>query len=384
MDREGRLWFANGSVLQMFDPRLAVASPIVPTVHVEGLTVDRRVYAVRDGVQLPPRVRDLQIDYTAPSFIASRKIRFQYFLEGRDSEWQEAGMRRQAFYTDLRPGTYRFRVRASNSDGVWNVDGAEFTFVVAPAWYQTWIFGSTSVAAGLLGVWVLYRWRVRQIAANIRAQFDERLAERTRLARDLHDTFLQTIQGSKLVADHALKQPDDLDRLRSAMEQLSRWLAQAVIEGRAALRSLRTSTAETDDLVDALRRAADTDCQRASMVATVAAVGFPRAVHAIVRDDVYRIAFEAIRNACTHSGGSRLALEVRFERNLTVTVCDDGKGAELAVIEEGRDGHFGLQGMRERATRIGGSLTMRSTAAGTEVTLVVPGEIAFGSTERTA
>jgi signal transduction histidine kinase len=312
------------------------------------------------------------------SFTVPQKVRFRYKLENRDTEWQEPGTRRQAFYSDLGPGKYRFHVIACNSTGVWNIEGATLDFSVVPAWYQTIGFRVFCVIFGVFLVWALYRLRVRQIARAISARFDERLAERTRIARELHDTFLQTIQGSKLVADDALDPATDPARLRRAMEQLSGWLGQAMLEGRAALNSLRTSTIQTNDLAQAFQRATQDGLIPSSMTVNFSVIGNSRDMHAIVRDEVYRVGYEAIRNACLHSGASRLEIELRYAHDLAVRVCDNGVGIDPAVTDTPKDGHFGLQGMRERAARIGGKLTVVSSAAsGTEVTLVVPGAIVF-------
>src|SRR5262249_24354138 len=154
-------------------------------------------------------------------------------LEGRDDTWQEPGTRRQAFYSDLRPGTYHFRVIASNNDGLRNELGASLDVVVAPAWRQTRAFLVLSVVTGVMAVWVLYRLRMRQLGRTLSARLDERLSERTRLARDIHDTLLQTVQGTKMVADDALNRPDDTAGLLRAMEQIATWLGQASKEGRA-------------------------------------------------------------------------------------------------------------------------------------------------------
>ncbi len=201
---DGRLWFVNGVVLQMIDPSHLSGGGTGSPVYVEAVVADRKQYKPQAGLQLPPLTRDLQIDYTSPSFLIPQKVKFRYTLDGRDRDWQDAGTRRQAFYTQLGPGKYRFRVIASNSDGVWNDAGAIWDFSIAPAWYQTNWFRILCVVSAAFIVWVIYRLRVLQISRTIAARFDERLAERTRLARDLHDTFLQTIQGSKLVADDAL------------------------------------------------------------------------------------------------------------------------------------------------------------------------------------
>jgi signal transduction histidine kinase len=310
--------------------------------------------------------------------VVPQKVHFRYMLEGHDAGWEEPGTRRQAFYSDLSPGTYRFRVVACNGDGIWNETGATLAFSVAPAWYQATWFRFLCSATAIFVVWVLYRLRVRKIARAISARFDERLAERTRLARELHDTFLQTIQGSKMVADDALEQSADPVRMRRAMERLSVWLGQATEEGRAALNSLRTSTTERNDLAEALQRATEDDLVPSAMTVTFSVVGEAREMHPIVRDEVYRIGYEAIRNAAMHSRASRLEVELKYAQDLMIRVSDNGIGIDPAVADQGKDGHFGLQGMRERAARIGGKLTLVSSAtSATEITLVVPGGIVF-------
>jgi signal transduction histidine kinase/streptogramin lyase len=375
---DGRLWFANGLVLQMIDPNHLSGDAMPPPVHVEEIVADRKKFSAGKDLRLPPLTRDLEIDYTALSFVAPQKVRFRYRLEGRDAAWEEAGTRRQAFYTDLRPGRYQFRVIACNSDGVWNDAGATLDFRIAPAWFQTNWFRLLCLIVSALIVWVVFRLRVRQVARAISTRFDERLAERTRMARDLHDTFLQTIQGSKLVADDALEPSTDPIRMRQAMEQLSVWLSRAMQEGRAALNSLRTSTVRTNDLAEALRRVTEDGLIPNSMAVTFSVIGDAREMHPIVRDEIYRIGYEAIRNACTHSGASRLEVELRYGDDLAVRVADNGIGIDPVIADTGKSGHFGLQGMRERADRIGGKLTVVSSAnSGTEIKLVVPAGIVF-------
>jgi signal transduction histidine kinase/ligand-binding sensor domain-containing protein len=378
---DGRLWFANGVVLQMIDPDHLTGNALPPPVHVEGLIADRRNYSFSKDLRLPPLTRDLEIDYTALSFVAPQKVRFRYKLEGHDAAWEEPGTRRQAFYSDLHPGQYRFHVMACNNDGVWNDAGATLDFSIAPAWYQTNWFLLLCVATSLFVVWALYRLRVRQLARAMSARFDERLAERTRMARDIHDTFLQTIQGSKLVADQALKPSTDPVRMRGALEQLSVWLGRATQEGRAALNSLRTATAQTNDLAEALRRATKGDLIPGSMAVTFSVVGDAKEMHPVVRDEIYRVGYEAIRNACMHSGASQLEVELRYAHELTLRVSDNGIGIDPGVADRGKDGHFGLEGMRERAARISGNLTLGSSSnSGTEIRLVVPGDIIFWKT----
>jgi signal transduction histidine kinase len=201
------------------------------------------------------------------------------------------------------------------------------------------------------------------------------------MARDLHDTFLQTIQGSKLVADDALDPASDLVRMRRALEQLSVWLGRATQEGRAALNSLRTANTQTNDLAEALQRVTEDGLIPSSMAVTFSVVGDAREMHPIVRDEIYRIGYEAIRNACAHSGASRLEVELRYADALALRVSDNGIGIDPAIADRGKDGHFGLQGMRERAARIGGKLTLGSSSnSGTAITLEVPGGIIFRKT----
>jgi signal transduction histidine kinase len=375
---DGRLWFVGLSSLQMIDPGRSYKNPTPPPVHVEGLIADGKGYSAASPITLPPLTRDIQIDYTALSFVLPQRMGFRYILEGRDRGWENPGLRRQAFYSDLRPGSYRFRVIASNNDGVWNETGATLDFKVAAAWYQTIWFRSLCSVAGVLLLWAIYRLRVRRIAGIMKSRFDERLAERTRIARDLHDTFLQTIQGSKLVADDALSAAPDLSHMRQAMEKLSAWLGRATEEGRAALNSLRTSTTEGNDLADAFRRALEECRIHSSMEVSLQLSGRIQEMHPIVRDEVYRIGYEAIRNACVHSQATQLRVDLSYAQDLTLRICDNGAGIDPDILRRGKRGHFGLQGMRERAARIMGKFSVESSGgSGTAVNLTVPGGIIY-------
>src|SRR5882757_6740837 len=375
---DGRLWFVGLSSLQMIDPGRSYKNPTPPPVYVEGLVADGKSYSPASPITLPPRTRDLHIDYTALSFVMQQRMGFRYILEGRDRGWQDPGLRRQAFYSDLRPGSYRFRVIASNNDGVWNETGATLNFKVAAAWYQMIWFRTLCFVAGVLLLWAIYRLRLRQIAGTMRARFDERLAERTRIARDLHDTFLQTIQGSKLVADDALGAGTDLPRMHQAVQKLSAWLGRATEEGRAVLNSLRTSTTEVNDLADALRRALEECRIHSSMEVSLQVSGQIQEMHPIVRDEVYRIGYEAIRNACVHSQDTQLTVELSYAQDFSFRISDNGAGIDADIVHRGKQGHFGLQGMRERAARIMGKFSVESsTGSGTGVTLTVPGGIIY-------
>jgi len=378
MSPDGRLWFANGHSVQVIDPAVATTNRAAPPVHIESLFADRVRNSIKGGSQLPPRVRDVQIDYTATSFAIPQRVRFRYKLIGRDTDWQEPVARRQAFYTDLQPGNYRFTVMASNDDGVWNEHGDSISFRIPPAWYQTMAFRIVAVLLGLLVAWLLFRWRMRRLTAAMSARFDERLAERLRIARELHDTLLQTVQAGKLVADDALSAAIDEERRRHALERISSWLGEAIDEGRSALDALRQSTSLRNDLADGLRQAAEACAGESGMVVRVSVVGRIREMHPIVRDEIYRIGYEAIRNAASHSHGRTVEVELTYAHELSLRVQDDGIGIEATSSEQGKPGHFGLQGMRERAQRIGARLSVsRRATGGTEIRLHVPGRTIF-------
>ena len=378
---DGHLWFVNGHALQEIDPVHSRKNTIPPPVNVERVLADRKEYSDQQaGAGLPALTRDLEIDYAALSFVSPQKVRFRYNLEGHDPNWIDAGTRRQAFYNDLQPGSYRFRVIACNNDGVWNEQGSTLSFNIAPAWYQTTIFRILVVIGFLALAASLYRLRIRQVARAMSARFDVRLAERTRIALEIHDTFLQTIQGSKLLADDALEDPGDTKRMHRAMEQLSKWLERATQEGRAALHSLRSSTIETNDLAQALRRATEDGFSSGKVAVDFSVVGTTREMHPIVRDEIYRIAYEAIRNAYSHSHASQLEIELRYSKDLRIRVRDNGVGIDPVILSAGKEGHYGLGGMSERAARIGGKLTVASSpGSGTEVVIQVPGGIIFRS-----
>ena len=376
---DGRLWFVNETAVQTIDPTHLPENQLVPPVLIENVQADGRVLSPHSEIRLPARTKDLRIDYTALSFVVPQKVRFRYKLEGRDDGWQDVGTRRQAFYTDLPPRAYLFHVMACNNGGLWNEVGASLAFSVAPAFYQTLSFQFTCGVTGLLALWLLYRLRLRQLAAHMNARFDERIAERNRLAGEFHDTILQTIQATKLIAANAqMEQSDDPALLRQDIDQIFGWLEQATAEARAALHALRNSTAERNDLAEALKRAAESALGMSSMKFVLSVAGAIRQFHPIVRDEIYRIGCEAMRNASLHSEASQLSVAIAYGKEFLLQIRDDGKGMSPDVVDHGREGHYGLRGMRERASRIHGTLRFQSRpGAGTEVVLSVPAEIAF-------
>ncbi|MEO8028605.1 MAG: triple tyrosine motif-containing protein, partial [Bryobacteraceae bacterium] len=376
---DGRIWFVTENVVQVVDPANLHLNETPPPVRIEAITADGKEYLLSDKLDLPALTRDLDLQFTALSFAVPQKVRFRYKLEGRDADFRDPSASRQAFYNDLSPGPYTFRVIAANNDGVWNESGAALHFRIAPAYYQTYWFRGLLSASLLALCWIGYRLRMRQVAAGLGARFDERLTERTRIARELHDTLLQTIQASKMIADTAIESYRDEPRSRASFERISSWLLQATHEGRAALTSLRESTVQENDLAQALQLAGEECVFNRPTTFHLALSGEPRDLHPMVRDDVYRIGHEAIRNACSHSKSPRVEVHLSYGRDLMLRVRDFGKGLDPAVASAGRPGHFGLEGMRERASRTGGKLTIHAKEPGTEVELLIPGHVGFRS-----
>lgn len=382
---DGKLWFLVGTDgVNLVDPAHLPFNNIPPPVQIEQFVADRKTYdAITAGggpLRLPPLIRDLQIDYTALSLVAPEKILFRYMLEGRDTEWQEAGNRRQVFYNDLGPGTYRFRVLACNNSGVWNETGAFVDFTIAPTYYQTAWFRSLIVVLFLLVLVGIYHLRLRQVARVVRGRMEERLEERERIARDLHDTLLQSVQGLILKFHAVLKQiPADLPA-HNALEKTLDHADQVLAEGRDSIRNLRVHSASLSDLPAAFRTVAEETSQGRGAVFKTVVEGRVRDLHPLVLEECYCIGREAIINALSHSEGQHVEAEIAYDvRQFRLRVRDDGRGIEPKILEAGgRSGHWGLQGMRERAEKIGGQLRFWSRPeTGTEVELTVPGATAY-------
>jgi signal transduction histidine kinase/ligand-binding sensor domain-containing protein len=384
---DGRLWFANDAVVQTVDPEALRPNGVAPPVLVEALRADRRDYAIAGLVNLPARSRDIEISYTALSFAVPEQVRFRYRLEGRDEVWSDAGTRRQAFYNDLPPGTYRFRVIAANNDGVWNEAGAVLDFSIAPAYYQTRWFRLASLITVLVALVTWYQFRLRQIARDFNLRLDERVNERTRIARELHDTLLQSFQGLMLrfqsARDLLPAQPAKaVEALDGALDRAD----QAIAEGRDAIQNLRSSTTVGNELAQALTLLAEeltcgANGEKSSAAFRISVEGSPRDLHPIVRDDIHRIAREALRNAFCHAQAAHIEAEVTYgAHEVRLRIRDDGKGIDTKHLSAGRARHWGLAGMRERAAQIGARLNLWSdVGAGTEVELRIPGSVAYGA-----
>jgi signal transduction histidine kinase len=297
-------------------------------------------------------------------------VRYRYILEGFDKQWTQAGSRRNAYYTNLPPRHYRFRVQAANEDGIWNEAGAEVAFAIKPRFYRTlWFSGLAALL--LIGIiFAVYRIRVRAI----RSRFNAILAERTRIAREIHDTLAQGFVGVSMQLEltaHLLAQ----SRVGEASRQVDR-TRDLVRDGLAdARRSIWDLRAVGTQATLPMRLAHLVDRSATEHLKTDIEIGgIYRALSPSLENEVLRIAQEALANAVRHSEAACVALNLRYHPNeLTLTVCDNGKGFQTTDTTLPAEGHFGLQGMRERADQIGGMLRVESSPeSGTTVTLSVP------------
>jgi ligand-binding sensor domain-containing protein/signal transduction histidine kinase len=381
---DGTIWFKTSAGVAFIDPAHLPRNPLVPPVHIERMFADTAVVDIKTAVRLRPFTRNVQFDYTALSLVEPRRVHFRYKLEGYDSDWQDAGTRRQAFYTNLGPRKYRFRVLGSNNDGLWNEAGAALEFELLPAFYQTQWFTVVFLIILMIGAWGAYRMRMWQLATTLRGRFEERLRERTRIAQELHDNLLQSILGISLqieVTDELL--PPELPA-KHPLQKALRLSKSAMDEGRRALNDLRASSLSTDDLVKGFRQTADGLRTESGTEIRILVEGHERPLNPVTGNDVLQIGRQAIANAFQHAGGGKIRVLLSYgKRDLRISVHDNGSGIDEDTIARGRPGHHGIRGMRERAERIGATLSIKSSAGqGTEVELIVPADLVYQTETR--
>jgi signal transduction histidine kinase/ligand-binding sensor domain-containing protein len=376
---DGRLWFANGSVVQVVDPDHLETNPREPPVSIEQLSADGHPFPVSGKRALPALTREIQIDYTALSFVLPGRVRFRYRLEGYEPNWEDPGTRRAAFYNNLSPGHYRFHVIASNNDGLWNNTGAVLDFSIAPAFYQTYSFRLICVLLGVSLLWAFYLYRLNRATAQVQERLGARMEERERIARELHDTLLQGFQGLMLRFQAVLKTLPSDGPAHQLIEQVLDRADEVLFEGRQRVRDLREEGTRGTELAVSLQHCGEELALGQEPLFSLAVVGDPQSVAPVVFSESYCIAREALINAFQHSRATRIEVEITFNTaGLCIRVRDNGIGIDDGVLSRGRTGHWGLSGMRERAYKMGAQINIWSNSgAGTEIELTVSAKVAF-------
>lgn len=380
MGSDGRLWFATTGGVVSINPAAMVRNPIPPPVSIRALLVDG--HAHRPGTEvlrLPAGTQNLQITYTALSLSIPERVRFRFQLQGFDEDWQDAGTRRVAFYNDPGPGSYTFRVIAANHDGVWNEVGSSLSFIIEPRYYQTTWFRVLCTLLVLSVLWTAYLLRLRHLSGQIRMRLNERHSERERIARELHDTLLQGVQGLILRLHAAAGRLKNNDPIRGELETAMDAAEKSMAQGRNRVRGLRGEFRYSRDLGDALLHVLDEAQGRPLPDLRLVVRGESRALVPCVAEEVYMIGREALLNAFMHASAHIVEIDLAFDTHvLRLRIRDDGIG--MAQGSPSRAGHWGLEGMHERADRIGATLQIQpSTDAGTEVDLTVPANTAYPS-----
>jgi signal transduction histidine kinase/ligand-binding sensor domain-containing protein len=378
MGGDGRIWFTTIDGVYWIDPRHIRRNPVPPPVVINTVIVGDRHYATSGKAVLPVLTRNFEVDYSAFSLSVPSRVNFKYFLEGVDPGWQNAGTRRQAFYTNVPPGEHRFHVTASNEDGVWNPTGTQASIVIPPTFYQTrWFYALLSLAALLL-VWQLLRLRMSLLEKRLRVRMEEREA----IARELHDTLLQSTQGLIYKFQSLAEQVDSDSPLHAEMESSLVRAEGLLNEARDRVTSLRKVSNDFDVEAMIRRTAVELFSDTATRFSVVC-TGSPKPLRAPCAEEVYYIAREALTNVRRHARASSVEVELDYARDrFRLSVRDDGRGIDPGAMAgvSGRE-HFGITGMRERALQMQAKIAIFSReATGTELELVVPAAAAYQPT----
>jgi signal transduction histidine kinase/ligand-binding sensor domain-containing protein len=382
-DKAGRIWFSLNRGISVVDPARLTRDSAPAIVQIETISADGKPMQTAGAVHIPGGPRRITFGYVGLSLSVPGQVRYRYLLEQFDRFWSDPVATREAVYTNLGPGRYRLRVIASTPDGAWNSKEAAIAFVVDPLFWQTWWFRLGGITVCMAGILALYRFRLRQATKQISVRFQERLAERTRIAQELHDTLLQGFLSASMQVHVATDSLPENSPERPTLTRALELMRQVIEEGRNAVRGLRSTQGASLDLEHAFSRiqqelSAGQQAGR-EVAFRVIVEGEQRPLHPILRDELYRIGREALINAFRHAHAKTIEMELKYSpKRLRIRVRDDGCGIDPEVLRTGRDGHWGLSGMRERADRIGAGLVVMSSAnSGTEIELSVPGSVAF-------
>jgi len=377
---DGAVWVATPRGLARCDAPHLTRKPDPPFVYITEVTIGRETRPAPRELSLQPGTSHVEVGFAAVEITAPEKIRMQYKLDGVDSEWLDVAQDARAIFSNIPAGTHKLRIRACNRFGIWDRAGVAYPIHQLPHFYQTGWF-AILLAVGIVSAgWIAFRIRLRQVIARLDSRYEERLKERNRIAGELHDTLLQGVLSVSmqlhLVSDSTADGSQEKNRLGRVRALLDR----VIEDARISVQGLRSGDAgQSEDLERALSRVPEEFGGTTGTSFRVLVSGRPRPLRPVMRDEVYRICRESLLNALRHSGARGIEVEISYlGRGLTIVIKDDGRGIDPAILRSGREGHWGLQGMRERAERIGAQLTLRSReGAGTEIDLTLPARIAF-------
>ncbi|WP_147160463.1 sensor histidine kinase [Novosphingobium sediminis] len=375
---DGRVWFATRRNILMIDPEAIMRNSLAPAVMIRSILAGRHRFNAAEGLTLPAGTTRIEADFTATSLSVPQRVTFRYRLLGSDEAWTTVRNVRQGIYADLGPGHYTLEVLAANEDGVWSKEPARLHFSIARAFHQTlWFRTLAALTIGGL-LYLIYSLRLRQVSGQIQQRMLARTHERERIARELHDTMIQGVQGLILrfqaVADHFADDPAAQAVLMPALDRAEEML----VEGRERVSGLRR--ADDRDLVSEVERLMSEQLNSPGVLAPLTVTGKPRRLLPELVDEVLAVLSEALCNAVRHSGASRIEVGLAFgSLSFTAFVRDNGIGISNVVeLPGGREGHYGLIGMNERARTMKGRLRIESAAGfGTEITLRVPARFAY-------
>jgi ligand-binding sensor domain-containing protein len=395
---DGSLWFATLDGVSSVEPEQMPENRVPPPVAIEKILVDDHPLplspaspSVDQQLTVRPGANRLEFQYAGLSFVAPQKVKYRYQLQGFDHGWIEAGTRRAAFYTNLPPGSYRFRVLAANNDGVWNMTGASFGLRMMPHFYQTWWFYSALVLGLLLLGYLIYRWRV----LAVEAEWGAVLRERGRMAREIHDTLAQgfvgisvqlelvarLLSGSRQAAAKRETAPgSELEPVFEQLDQARALVRASLADARTSIWDLRSEAGaapglpadQPDDLPARLSRSCTRIAGGSPVKVYLQVKGTYRPLQRRIEEELLRIGQEAVSNAVRHAAATRIEVQLIYQAaRVSLRVEDDGRGFDPS--SNGAEGHYGLQGMQERAGEIDATLELRSAPGeGTLVSVEAP------------
>jgi two-component sensor histidine kinase len=380
VDHQGKLWFSTLNGVVSVDPQ-HLGSPHAPQLTIRAITGDGSAPNTRS--EFPPDIATLNVQYLGVNLTDPRGVTYRYQLEGLDHDWQDVGHRTEAIYTRPRPGRYTFRVVASNGDGVWTAPVVSAPFYVLPRFYQTTWFVLLSLASTVLLLWIAYVCRFRYASRAIRVRAEERADERIRIARELHDTLLQGVQGLLLTIHVAAQKVPAEHESKQALEKALSTAERIIVEGRNRVSRLRSEHLTDSELKPSMERVAAELSNKPSIEFAVERLGGSEALDAPVVDEIFCIAREALTNAFRHAEASRIVVQLDYQRRQFRFTCrDNGRGFNSGVLQVSQtNGHWGLRGMAERAERIGAKFSsVSSPGEGTSIQITVPASRAYART----